>query len=1178
MSRRRVSLWALLGVLWAGSTPAAPPAAGQPTPKAPSDAAAEAADEGEADSTAADPAAKADAETTDEGAASAESAEPADPRADWPPAARQLADELEKYAAEAEAYRDDMQRLLEHRKTRRGRAIDRRYEQNVVALIEEERKRRDDAIQQFEAFLARFPDDRRFTPDTLFRLAELHFEKSNDAYVTALDAYDTALAAEQEPGPEPLQDYSRTIALFEQLLDRYPDDRNADGALYLLGYCRTETGQGDAAFRAFDTLVQRFPESRFAAETWTRIGEYHFENAALPEAMDAYRRVLDYPDTPYYDKALYKLAWTHYRLDEYEQAIARFREIVEFSDDKARKTGTGSDLRAEAIEYLAISLQEEDWDSDGEPDAEAGVQRVLKYTDGQRPYDVEVLRSVAGVLVENARYRDAIAIIRHLFAQFPLDPQNPALHGQLIEAFERLQRTDEAFAERARLVAEYGDGSQWRLANAGDEVALAAAATLMENALITAATWHHARAQDLRVAGEEGDADAAADAEKEYRLAAVAYDNYLKQYPGSENAYELGFFFAECLYYAERFVEAAGQYAVVRDDPDGVKYRELAGFSAIAAHEKAVGEMIEQGRIEPKPSLTGAEPEGAEEEPPEEADAADEGGPQGIIEIVPEQIPEAVAALIGARETYIDQGLSNPDNPDRLPVVAYKAGETWFDYQHFDNARKWFSWLIQRFPESEVAKYAANNIIETFRRANDWKKMAEWAEIIAEAGLGREFDDEIRTLKVGALFKEAEQLFAAQKYDEAAAEYIRLVEENPGNRFAAAALNNAAVAYEKTRRFESATRTYERIFREHGDSEFAENALFRVGINAERFYDFAKAIETHLTLVDRFPDFDKRADSLYQAARLLEQTQQYEKAAKAYERYAALFPDRDDTAETFYRAARVYEKLENPKQQIRIYDTFVERYGDDDEQNARVVEGLAAIARIHEKAGRTRRARAGWQRVIEAFDSRGMEPGTFEARYPAEAVFELVEDDFESYRALELKGTLPRQKKTLTDMQARIKALNAAYAEVLPYKAFEWNLAAFYRLGHIYQIFAERLYEAPIPDSLSEDEQDVYRTTLEDIALPIEDEAVKRYEQAFDKAREFRVTNAWTRRILQALNKYKPSDYPLFKQERRVPATRQLSPPRLLGPPALSAANPAAPAPTAPTPPADPLAPLEDEK
>ncbi|MCB9552598.1 MAG: tetratricopeptide repeat protein, partial [Myxococcales bacterium] len=972
----------------------------------------------------------------------------------------------------------------------------------------------------------------------------------------------------------PERDYGRTIELLDRLVTTWPDARGIDGAHYLMGYCLAETGRGDAALAAFTTLVERYPDSRFAAETWTRIGEHHFEAGDLDAALAAYERVLGYKDSPYYDKALYKLAWTHYRLDRYPQAIDRFRELIEFSDDQVARTGKGeSALRDEAIEYLAASIQEEDWDGDGEPDPDAGLPRVLAHVTGERPYDAELLRAIVDTLHANTRYDDAIAVARHLLDRFPLDPQNPAVHARLIAAQERLQKTADAFAERDRLAALYGQGTPWHRANQDDPDALAAAARLMEQAILEAATWHHARAQALRPDGEAGDAAAADEARREYALAAVGYQNYLAQYPDAQNAYQIGWFAADALFYAGRYADAAAAYAAVRDDDRGTEYTEPAAFSAILAREQEVRRLIAEGRLDPRPSLLDAPPA-----PPEAPAAGAEPEDDGALRVIqPEPIPPPVAELIAAREAWLDRGLTNEAEPERGAVIAYKAGETWFDYRHHDNARKWFAWVLQRHPGSELARLAAANIIDTFRQTNDWQKMAEWAEIIADAGLGRDFDAEIDTLKVGALFKAAERLFADERYEEAAAEYIRLVAENPDNRYADAALNNAAVAYEKTRRFESATRTYERIYRDYPQSEYAEKALYRVGVNAERFYDFDRAIATHLQLVDDYPDSESRADALYRAALLLERTRRYREAAAAYERYAALFPDREDTAETFFRAARVYQKLDDTPGQIRIYDTFVRRYGQDPAHNARVVEGLAAIAALHEAAGRTRDARAAWQRVIDEFDRRGMTPGTYEAQHPARARFELVEDDFERYRALRLEGALRAQRATLTEMQNQVKALTAAYAEVLPYKSFEWTLATLYRLGHIYQLLAEALYNAPMPAGLSDDEVDVYRTQLEDIALVIEDEAVKRYEQAFEKARELRVTNAWTRRILQSLNKYKPGDYPLFKEERRVVAERLLTPPRLLAgsdPPAT------APAPGTPATPGRSSAPAEpgDEK
>ena len=67
----------------------------------------------------------------------------------------------------------------------------------------------------------------------------------------------------------------------------------------------------------------------------------------------------------------------------------------------------------------------------------------------------------------------------------------------------------------------------------------------------------------------------------------------------------------------------------------------------------------------------------------------------------------------------------------------------------------------RKIPERESHCLAAESLAETFRRENDVKNMEVWAEKIATAGLGRDFDEKIRTMKVGALFRSAETLFQA---------------------------------------------------------------------------------------------------------------------------------------------------------------------------------------------------------------------------------------------------------------------------------------------------------------------------------------------------------------------------------------------------------------------------------
>ena len=1069
--------------------------------------------------------------------------------ANLPPELAEALVEVEAFAAEIQAYRQDVRRLLEHQRARKRREIRRRYEPILKQLRNEERQRRLDAIARFEKFLEKYPNNPSYTPDALFRLAELHFEKANDEFITASEEFD-ALIIQYDQGKldtepaEPRQDYRRTVALFDQLISRFPDYRNLDGAFYLKGYCLAEMGEEKPALDEFQALVSKFPASRFAAETWLRIGEYYFDHNNLAEAIAAYVKVVEFRDSPYYDKGLYKLAWTYYRDDKYVEAIARFRELIEFSDEMARKTGeAGSVLRAEAIQYLAVSLQEEDWDGDGNPDAGAGFQRVLRFVKGDKDYDVEILRALAEIFFDNAKYEEAIATIRHLLRNFPKHKENPELHAQMVTALERVQRNDEAFAERANLARAYGEGSDWFGANAHDPEALTKAEELMEDALIQAATYHHSRAQQLKEQAQGGDAAAEEEAIREYRLAAVAYDNYLRRYPKSQNAYQLGFYYAECLYYSFRFAEAATQYAAVRDSKLGTQYRERAGFSTILAIENDIRRLITEGRMAPRGILIGEAPAIV----PRAAGESDDD--YAVVEIEKQVIPQRVEELLAERIMYVELRLKSNEDTKRLPRIAYKVGEAYYDYKHFDEARKWFRKVLKEYPgvPPEVGKAAFEYGMDTFSQANDYVGMGAWAqEMEGVAQVDAATKDRITTIKLGAEFRLAKRLFEQKKYEKAAEAYMKLIDENPGNKYADAALNNAAYAFEQTRRFESATNTYERIYREYPKSQYAEHALFQVAVNSFRFYDYDRAVSSYLLLVQSYPDSENRSEALYRAGLLQEQNQDYRAAATNFERYAKLFPDKADTPEVFFRAGNNFAKLEDTRNEIRVYETFARRYGQDPKENGRVIKGLARIADIYFEKNRKREARRAWQRVIDEFNRRGLQAGAFEAKYPAEAQFRLVEVDFTSYEQMKLSGSLKNQGRVIKEMQKRIKDLSRRYAEVIPYKNFEWTLAALYRLGHLYQLFATALYEAPIPGGFGPDEEDMYRTQLEDIALPIEDLAVQRYEQAYEKAREFRVSNDWTKKILIALNKYKPSDYPLFKEERRMRVPVQRTPARLI--------------------------------
>src|SRR5207249_3584809 len=151
--------------------------------------------------------------------------------------------------------------------------------------------------------------------------------QARQAYEVAMGEWkpDSGQAEPQEPGFH----YEPTIAMMQRLLTEFPDYRLIDGAYYLLGYCLGEQGEEERSVDVYAELVDRFPDSRFAPEVWTRIGEYYFAVNELLRAMHAYTQVLGHRDSPFYDKAMYKLAWTHFRLADPERAPQEFQKAVD---------------------------------------------------------------------------------------------------------------------------------------------------------------------------------------------------------------------------------------------------------------------------------------------------------------------------------------------------------------------------------------------------------------------------------------------------------------------------------------------------------------------------------------------------------------------------------------------------------------------------------------------------------------------------------------------------------------------------------------------------------------------------------------------------------------------------------------------------------------------------------
>lgn len=1046
---------------------------------------------------------------------------------------------LRLFQSEVEEYRVDTRQLIERTYEERRARISEQYEEALRRQEVDERADRLDAIALFERFLERYPDDARYTPDAMTRLAELYYEKSIDDQQLALaESTRRASLGTEDDLLDTTRSFDKSIALYRAIVERFPEYRLIDSIHYLLGWCLGEQGEAEESRDTFLALVQKYPRSRYVPEAWVRIGEYYFDytgddvDEKLRDAIYAYNKAVEHGDSPLFDKALYKLGWTHYRLNEFGPSVAAFVRLVDHYDRrKAEGEEGGGDLRAEALQYTAISFSDETW---------GGVDRLTDYFTriGNRGWEHELYRRLGDVLFDSTRYTEAVAAYRIVLQRNPLAADAPQVQEKIVQAFARDQNRNAAFAERGKLVREYGEDSAWAEANRDDPEALQTARELVERAYLASAQFHHAQAMEYEKASAEEGASAeqraqqAALALQSWRAAAEAYGGYMKAFPHSKRIHDIRYYHAETLYNSLQFLAAAEEYARVRDSSSDEKVIAGAAYSVVLSLQREIEKQEALGKLAKREPCT------------PEACAA-------VESFEPLEMPELRRRLIEEADTYMARA---PEAED-APLLSYKAAQTWFAYFHFDEALRRYEEVVSRFPEHEVALFAWEDMIISWLLRKDWEQVEALADRVLRESRAVQDDPkklaEKRLLKYGARFNRANALMKEEKWDEASALYVSIVDDTEAETArwgrwdnADKALYNAATCFVEARRFDSAMRTFERLFTDYADSSLAENALFYVAFNAEKAFDFEKAIDGYVTLVERYPDSKDRAAALFNAAKLLEALQRYPEAARAYRRYAELFPNEEDAPDQAYQAAVIYQRTRDFRRMIDELERFVRDFGRVGSQAEKVVQARLKIGLAWRDLGNEANALRAFEETVREFDRRGLKHDNYlAAQAAAEAAFWLAEKRFADFERLRYdpKGRGSRLEKSMTEqLEMLAKALEdvkKAYSEViLKYRWPEWMMASLYRIGHADEKFATKLIESPCPADVrsigGEDACIEYRIMLEEQMMPINDRAVTAYETAADRAQELRIVNDWTKLTMEKVCQYTPSKCRSLKEPR----------------------------------------------
>jgi tetratricopeptide (TPR) repeat protein len=738
----------------------------------------------------------------------------------------------------------------------------------------------DQAMEGYRRFLAEAPES-SLTPDAMRRLADLKLEKeygifggaeapalpapnarqiaspaetdgaestappaapaeSNRAFeqrAAALDEIVPSAGAElvlpggkvaDRAGSGPLE----AIALYDSILETYPNYRHNDSVLYQKARAFDELGRPEEAIAVTERLIAEHPHSRHIDEVWFRRAEYFFTRRRYLDAEEAYGAITKRgPVSEFYELALYKLGWALYKQDMHEEAMHQYVALLD------HKISTGYDFDQSADEdasrriadtFRVVSLS---FSIIGGPDA------VTAYfaANGGRAYEDRVYRHLGEFYFEKLRYQDAAGAYEAFVALHPHHRSAPYFGMRVVEIYEAGRFPKLVLASKKDFAAGYGLGAEyWKHFPVEEAPEIV---SYLKGNLRDLANHYHAAYQDPEQAEE---------AEASFAEAQQWYRAFLASFREDGEAPAIHHQLAGLLLEHENFGEAAREYERTAYDYPAHELASEAGYAAIFAHRQ------HQERVS-----------GEEHDIVREAAVA---STLRFVEVFPTHEHASVVLGAAVDDLYEMERFGTAIETGRALLAAYPEADAairrsaWLAIAHsafglddYSQAELAYTHVLEMTAtDDESWQAVVDNLAasiyqqaELASKAEDHRAAADHFLRIAQVAP----DSEIRP---AAEFDAGAALMRLEAWDEAVAVLDAFRDAHPDHELRGEATKQLANLHRQQGELERAAVEYERIAAEN--EEARHEALLAAGELYEEAGVPARAIAVYQDYVERYPE------------------------------------------------------------------------------------------------------------------------------------------------------------------------------------------------------------------------------------------------------------------------------------------------------------------------------------
>jgi tetratricopeptide (TPR) repeat protein len=647
-------------------------------------------------------------------------------------------------------------------------------------------------------------------------------------------AFAPAAAFDLPVGPSGVSESGplEAIRIYERLLTEYPNYERRDQVLYQMARAYDELGRTEEAMDVMQRLVGEFGYSRYNDEVQFRRGEYYFTRRRYRDAENAYETIASSGTrSEFYELALYKLGWSLYKQDFYEEALHRYMALLDYKVSVGYdfdQAHAEEDERRVADTFRVISLSFSNL---------GGPETLAEYygTYGNRGYEDRIYQNLGEFYFDKQRYNDAAAVYDSFVERYRFHRVAPQFSMRVIGIYEGgdfpklVVESKKSFATKYGLQSEY-----WQHFDAAERPEVL---TYLKTNLEDLANHYHALYQEPAL---EDDKPA------NYAEALVWYRAFLASFPADQQSPGINYQLADLLLENDDFGEAAREYERTAYSYASHERAAAAGYAAIFAHR----EQLKVASAEQEAELKRATVESS----------------LRFADTFPEHEHAAVVLGAAAEDLYALEDHAAAATAARALIERYPNA---------DVALRRTAWTVAAHSAFELADYPVAE--------------PAYAQVLELTPPEDESRQALVDNLAASIYKQGEQANEAQDYRAAAGHFLRITERAPTSSIRPSAEYDAAAALMKLQDWTAAAGVLDSFRAAFPEHELNAEATKQLAFVYREGGETSLAAGEYERVAAEAADPELKRGALLSAGELYEQARDADSALSVYERYVAEF-------------------------------------------------------------------------------------------------------------------------------------------------------------------------------------------------------------------------------------------------------------------------------------------------